>query len=396
MLEANDPQRDRWALADDVVFLNHGSFGSCPHVVLEAQTALRARRERQPVRYFAHDLAGLLDDARADLARFLGADAARVAFVPNATTGVNAVLRSLPLAAGDELLTTDQAYNACLNALHFVADRAGASVRVVPLPFPIASADEAVDAVLAGATDKTKLVLLDHIASPTGLVLPVERLVGPLRERGVRVLVDGAHAPGQVALDLEALGADYYTGNLHKWAFAPKGAAFLHVAAEHLDEVRPTVISHGANASWPGRSRFLSEFDWTGTQDFTPWLCVPAALRFGAGLRDGGWDALRAANHALALRARDRLCESLGIEPPAPDDRVGAMAAVPLPDGEGDKPEGGFFPDPLQEALWERWKIEVPIVPWPRWPKRLVRVSAQAYNSLEDYDLLARALDELL
>ncbi len=384
-----------WTLDPAVTFLNHGSFGACPRPVLEAQQCLRERLERQPVRFFVRDLEPLLDDARSALAAFLGADPEGLVFVPNATTAVNAVLRSLALAPGDQLLVTDHAYNACRNALDFVAAAARAEVVVVPVPFPLASADAAVEAVLARATPRTRLALLDHVTSPTGLVLPIERLVRELAGRGVDTLVDGAHAPGMLPLDLGALGAAYYAGNCHKWLCAPKGAGFLHVRRDRQGGVRPVVISHGANSPRTDRSRLLLEFDWTGSHDPTPYLCVPEALRFLGGLLPGGWPALMARNRALALEARRILCDALDAEAPAPEDLVGALAAVPLPDGSAAPLRSPLYADPLQDVLLERYGIEVPIMPWPAPPKRLVRVSCQAYNAREDYERLATALREL-
>lgn len=390
------PLLAHWSLDPAVVFLNHGSFGACPRVVMEEQTRLRAQMERQPVQFFSRELGPLLDDARRELASFVGGDPELLAFVPNATTAVNAVLRSLDLAPGDELLTLSHAYNACRNALTYVADRTGARVVVVDVPFPLQDEEQVMTAVLDAVTSRTRLALLDHITSPTGLVLPLERLVRALRARGVESLVDGAHAPGHVALDLKALDAAWYTGNCHKWLFAPKGAAFLHVRRDLRDDVRPTVISHGANAPTHERSRYHLEFDWAGTTDFTPYLSIPAGLRFGAALVPGGWEGLRQRNRALALAARSLLCERLDVQPPCPDDMIGALASVPLPDGEGEKPGGTFPVDPLQRALLARFAVEVPIVAFPRWPKRLVRVSAQAYNSVEDYRTLADGLSVLL
>ncbi len=384
-----------WTLDPAVTFLNHGSFGACPRPVLEAQQRLRERLERQPVQFLVRDLEALLDDARRALAAFLGAEPEGLVFVPNATTAVNAVLRSLALAPGDQLLVTEHAYNACRNALDFVAAAARAEVVVVPVPFPLASADAVVEAVLARATPRTRLALLDHVTSPTGLVLPIERLVRELAARGVDTLVDGAHAPGMLPLDLGALGAAYYAGNCHKWLCAPKGAGFLHVQRDRRDGVRPVVISHGANSPRTDRSRLLLEFDWTGSHDPTAYLCVPEALRFLGGLLPGGWPALMARNRALALEARHILCSALGAEAPAPEDMVGALAAVPLPDGSAAPGRSPLYVDPLQDVLLERYGIEVPIVPWPAPPKRLVRVSCQAYNAREDYERLAAALGEL-
>jgi isopenicillin-N epimerase len=383
-----------WTLDPAVTFLNHGSFGACPRPVLEAQQRLRERLERQPVSFMSRDLEALLDDARCSLAAFLGAEPEGLVFVTNATTAVNAVLRSLTLASGEELLVTDHAYNACRNALDFVAAAARARVVIAPVPFPLASPDAVVEAVLARVTPQTRLALLDHVTSPTGLVLPIERLVRELAARGVDTLVDGAHAPGMLALDLRALDAAYYAGNCHKWLCAPKGAGFLHVRGDRRHGVRPVVISHGANSPRTDRSRLLLEFDWTGTHDPTPYLCVPEAIRFLGGLLPGGWPELMARNRTLALEAQRILCEAFGVAPPCPEEMMGSLATVPLPDASAPL-RSPLDPDPLGDVLLARFGIEVPIFPWPAPPRRLVRMSCQAYNARQDYERLARALVEL-
>ena len=379
-----------WPLDPGVVFLNHGSFGACPTEVLRHQAALRAEMEAEPVRFLSRELDDRLDVARAALGAFLGADPDDLAFVVNATSGVNAVLRSRAFAPGDELLTTDHAYNACRNTLHYVAERAGAKVVVATVPFPVASADEVVQAVLARITPRTRLALVDHVTSPTALILPIERLTAELTARGIDVLVDGAHAPGMVPLNLAALGAAYYSGNCHKWLCAPKGSAFLWTRRDLQPGVRPLTISHGANAVRPGRSRFRLEFDWTGTSDPTAWLAVPRAIEYLGTLVEGGWPALMARNRGLALAARRLLCAAAGTAPPCPDEMVGSLAAVRLPDGTAEV--GWRRPDPLQPTLFEDWRIEVPVMSWPAAPRRLVRISAQLYNDLEHYERLAEAL----
>jgi len=375
-----------WLIDPDVVFLNHGSFGACPRAVLDAQNRLRARMECQPLQFLARDLEGLLDEARATLADFVGADAGDLAFVPNVTSGVNAVLRSIPIRAGDEVLVTDQAYGACRNALDFAAGRAGATVRVVPVPFPLAGPDDVLEAVVGAVGPRTRLALLDHVSSPTGVVFPLARLVAELAARGVDTLVDGAHAPGMLPLDLRTIGAAYYAGNCHKWLCAPKGAAFLHVRRDRQAWVRPLTISHGATSPRADRSRFHLEFDWTGSDDPTAYLCVAESIRFLGALLPGGWPALMAQNHALALEARGVLGQALGVAAPTPDDMIGALAALPLPDGPSVA---------LQETLLARFGIEVPIIPWPLPPGRLVRVSCQLYNTRAQYERLATALVEL-
>ncbi len=375
-----------WALDSGVVFLNHGSFGACPTAVLDFQRALREELEREPVRFLARDLSRRLDTARAALGGFIGADPDDLAFVTNATTGVNTVLRSLAFEPGDDLLVTDHAYNACRNALNVVAEARGARVVVARVPFPLDGAEAVVDAILATVTPRTRLAVLDHVTSPTAVVFPIARLVAALAERGIDTLVDGAHAPGMLPLDVDALGAAYYTGNCHKWMCAPKGAGFLHVRRDRQAGVRPLVISHGANSPRTDRSRFRLEFDWTGTHDPTAYLTVPEAIRVVGATLPGGWPAIMKRNHALTVAARQRLGEATGGGPPCPDTMIGSLATIPLPDGTDD----------LQGKLFDRFAVEVPMIPWPAVPHRWLRISVHMYNHATDYDRLAEVLRTLI
>lgn len=376
-----------WSLDPTITFLNHGSFGACPLPVLAAQQQWRAQIERQPLQFFGRDFEALLDAARIELAAFVGADPDHLAFIPNATTGINTVLRSLSFAPGDELLTTNQEYNACRNALDYVAERVGLRVVVADVPFPIASPHQVIAAVMSKVSARTRLALLDHVVSQTGLIFPIAQLIHQLSQQGVDTLIDGAHAPGMVPLHLQTLGATYYTGNCHKWLCAPKGAAFLYVHPDRQSAIRPLTISHGANSPRRDRSRFRLEFDWTGTDDPTAYLCVPEAIRFMGSLLPGGWTELMATNRTLALAARQILCQTLEVPPACPDEMVGSLAVVTLSAGDY---------QPLQDALWERYQIEVPIVPYPTTNHRLVRISAQLYNNPEHYEGLAKALRMLL
>jgi isopenicillin-N epimerase len=382
-----------WLLDPQVVFLNHGSFGACPRPVLEYQQAMRARMERQPVQFLVREMEPLMDAARGALAEFAGANVDNLVFVPNATAGVNTVLRSLQFNAGDELLVTNQEYNACRNALEFVAKRSGARVVVAKVPFPFRSMDEIIAAVVQRVTPKTRLALLDHVVSQTGLVMPIARLVSELKKVGVDTLVDGAHAPGMVPLELEKLGAAYYTGNCHKWLCTPKGAALFYVRKDRQESIRPLVISHGANSKRKDRSRFLIEFAWAGTLDPAAYLSVPEALRFVGSLLPGGWPEIMTRNRALALAGRKIICDALNVTEPCPEEAVGSLAAIPLPDAAPDQlPTPPIFEYPLQDRLRTQHGIEVPIMPWPSPPNRLVRISAQLYNSLSQYESLAKAL----
>ena len=377
--------REAWALDPAVTFLNHGSYGACPRAVLASQGAWRQRMEAEPVQFLGRELPALLDSALERMAAFLGADAQDLAFVSNATSGVNTVLRSLRFEPGDELLTTNHAYNACRNALEFVGNRWGARVVCAEVPFPIRDPGEVAEAVFSRVTPRTRLVLIDHVTSPTGLIFPVERIVAELRNRGIETLIDGAHAPGILPLHISAIGAGYYTGNGHKWLSGPKGSAFLWVRRDLQADIRPLTISHGANTPRPGHSRFQAEFGWQGTQDPTAYLALPDAIEFMGALFPGGWPELMRSNHEKAIEGARVLRETLGIPIPAPASMLGSMVALPLPDA---RDEG----DNLNARLFERYRIEVPVMPFPAWPKRLIRISAQAYNQPDEYVRLAEAL----
>ena len=389
--------RGFWPLDPAVTFLNHGSFGSCPRPVLKFQRTIQDRLERQPVKFLVDEFEALWDESRRTLAKFVGADADNLVYVTNATGGVNTILRSLQFKRGDELLVTNHEYNACRCALDFVAARAGARVVLAKIPFPITSPQQVVDAVLERVTRRTRLVLMDHVTSPTGLVLPLEPILRELNLRGVESLVDGAHAPGMLPLDFRKLGATYYTGNCHKWLCTPKGAALLHVRRDRQADIHPLVISHGANVPRTDRSRFLLEFGWMGTGDFSAWLSVPESIRLIGGLLPGGWPAVMQRNRSLALAARNILCDALEVPPPCPDEMIGTLATVPLPEmSAADAKRISNGQTPLRARLLREHDIEVPVFPWPAPPKQWVRVSAQLYNSLPQYARLAEALKKVL
>ncbi len=385
--------REHWDLDESVAFLNHGSFGAAPRAVLDHQTNLRRRMEREPVRFFSDEFEGLAGSARVELGRFVGAHPDDLVFVPNATTGVNTVLRSLSFRPGDEILITDHGYNACANAVRFVAERAAAEVVTVAVPFPLDDETLIVDRIVERVGSRTRLAVIDHITSPTALVFPIHRIVAALADLGVDTLVDGAHAPGMIDLNVETIGAAYYTGNCHKWMCAPKGAAFLQVRQDRQDLIVPTTISHGANSPRSDVSRFRLLFDWTGTHDPTPYLSIPVAIATIDSMLDGGWPAVRARNHDLALRARDLLADALGISTPAPDALLGSMSALPLTTEP--HPFSPRQPQPLRDELMRGYRIEVPVPSWPAWPHRLLRVSAHLYNTLDQYQHLADALDAI-
>lgn len=374
--------RDLWSLEENIHFLNHGSFGALPRELFAVQNEWRARLEAQPVRFFMEELPARLREAAAALAAFVGTAPDRLGFVENASSGVSAVVGSLKLAGGDEILTTDHVYNAVRNRLRHAAAQAGARVIEVPLGLPVTTPDAIVDAVAAALTERTRLLVIDHVASPSAVLMPVERVVAHARGRGVPVLVDGAHGPGMLDLDIDAIGADWYVGNCHKWLCAPKGAGFLAVGRNPPFAVHPTVISHAYGQG------FTAEFDKIGTRDPSAWLAVPAAIGFHERL---GGAALRARNIALARAAGRRLADQLGTECGAPAEMLGAMSTVRLPwDGAADRAAASS----VHDALWRRHRVEVPIMPFAG--RLWLRLSVQAYNDADDYDALAAALPEVL
>jgi isopenicillin-N epimerase len=378
-------------LRPQTVFLNHGSFGACPKPILELQTRLRRDMEAEPVQFLWRRYEERLEPARATLAGFLGACVEDLVFVTNATAGVNAVLRSLKLRRGDELLTTSHDYNACRNVLVEAAARTGAKLVVAPVPFPLGSADEVVEGVLRVATERTRLAMIDHVTSNTGLILPIASIIEKLKRRGIETLVDGAHAPGMLPLDLNRLGPAFYTGNLHKWVCAPKGSAFLWVRRDRQADIQPAIISHGNNTPRLGYSPYQDRFDWAGTFDPSSWICVGAAIEWMGKLLPGGWKALQKHNRDLAITARRLLCRKLDVEPPCPESMLGALATIPLCNAFQNRPKSGKI-DPEQLRLYDQFRIELPFVRFGEPERRYFRISAQLYNSLAEYDYLAEAL----
>lgn len=385
-----------WDFEPAITYLTHGTYGACPRPILEAQRALITELEANPLRFLTREFEDRLDAARAAVAAFLNADPRGLVVVPNATTGVATVLESLRLRPGDELLTNDHEYNATLNALASVAERAKARVVRVSIPLPIRHPEQVVEAILAGVTPRTRVALISHVTSPSGLVFPIETIVRELDRLGVDTLVDAAHAPGQVPVDVRALGAAYWTGNGHKWLCGPKVSGVLHVREDRRSGVLPLVTSHGRNDPRPERPALWKEFDWQGTSNPTAFLALPAAIELIGGLQPGGWPAHMAANRALVLAGRDLLNERLGLEPIAPDSMVGSMASIALPIAPDEATTAA-----LTDALAIEEHIEVPVGPFPVRGARepgaapshaLLRLSAQRYNEPADYERLADAL----
>jgi isopenicillin-N epimerase len=374
---------DQWKIRPDTTYLNHGSFGPPPEPVRTARLAWQAQLDCQPMDFFCRALEPAWLATREKLARFVGTSDENLIFVDNATAGMNVIADSFPLAAGDEVLLTDHEYGAVVRIWERACRRAGASVRIARLPLPLESVEETVAAIEAGATERTRLLVVSHITSPTAVILPVEEICLAMRKRGVAVAIDGPHAPVQTKVAIDALGCDFYTASCHKWLSAPFGSGFLFVAPSHQQQIRPPLLSWGrlpplAPASW------ADEFIWSGTRDYSAYLAISAAIDFSELV---GLETFRQRSHSLARYAREQLVELTGLEPIVPDSPrwYGSMAHVPLP--AGDRKE-------LQDSLWQRYRIEVPIVAWN--DGRYVRVSCHLYNHPQQIDQLVAALRELV
>jgi isopenicillin-N epimerase len=372
-------------LEEGIAFLNHGSYGATPRAVMAAQDEWRLRMERQPVRFMARELPAALRRAARDLAGFLGAEGDDLAgddlvFVENATAGVNAVARSVALGPGDEVLITDHVYGAVRKALTFLCRDVGATLVEARVPFPLSDDAQVVAAVEAHLTPRTRLAVFDHVTSQTAVIFPVTQLVELCRTRVVPVLIDGAHAPGMVAFQVSDLGADWYVGNAHKWLFSAKGCGFLWAKPEHQASLHPLVISHGLDEG------FIAEFDWVGTRDASAWLAVSDAIAFH---RRMGHEAVMAHNRNLAAEAAEMLADTWGTEIGAPPAMRGSMAAIRLP-GDGGDLDGA---ERLHDRLHDDYGVEVPISLWDGalW----VRISAQIYNNMADYQRLADAIQAM-
>jgi isopenicillin-N epimerase len=368
----------QWLLEPGMHFLNHGSFGATPRKVLASQSQWREYIERQPVRFMTRELPGLLRQAAGELANFLGAQGEDLAFVENATAAVNGVLRSYPWHAGDELLLSAYAYPAIKNVARFVATRHGVAVREFDFPFPLDGPDAIVQSFKAALTDRTRVALLDHVSSPLSIIHPLEDMLPICHQRGVQVLVDGAHAPGMLALDISRLGADWYVGNCHKWLFAPKGCGFLWAAPQARDFLQPSVVSLRMDEGFP------SNFDWTGTRDPSAWLSITAALDF---YRELGGESIPLRLHAFAIAMAQKIADEWKVALPAPAAMFGGMLTLPLPLPQQATPVRA---GQLHDLLWDRYQVEVPVLPING--RLWVRISAQLYNDEQDYAALAEAV----
>jgi isopenicillin-N epimerase len=367
-------------LDPDVVFLNHGSFGACPKPVFEAYQNWQLELERRPIEFLGRRADTLLGEARAKLGTYLHTNSDDLIFVPNATVGINTIARSLDLQPGDEILTTNHEYGAIDKTWAFICRKTGACIARHTVELPVTSAHEFVESFWQAVTPHTRVISISHITSPTALIFPIEEICRRARSAGILTIIDGAHAPGQIPVDLTALDADFYSGNCHKWLCAPKGAGFLYARAEHQPLIAPLVISHG----WVDASTFVSRNQWQGTRDIAAFLSVPAAIEFQ---ETHDWDEVRRQCHELSRETRQHITDLTGLEPLSPDSTewFAQMIAAPIPAGDMEE---------LKRTLYDEFRIEVPVFAWNG--LNLVRVSLQGYNTHEDADRLLEALEKLL
>ena len=369
--------RNDFLIRDDVVFFNHGSFGACPKDVFQQYQMWQLELERQPIEFLGRRRADLLQQATDVIAEFLNAPAEELMFVTNATTGINTVAKSLKLSAGDQILTTDHEYGAIDKTMKFVAQKTDAEIVRYHVEVPYTTDEDFVDGLFAQVTDRTKVILLSHITSASSLIFPVEAICHRARELGIFTIIDGAHVPGQLPLDLSAIGADVYSGNFHKWVCAPKGAAFLHVRKEHHHWVDPLVISHG----WYEGADFFEQNEWQGTRDIAAFLTVPTAIQFQ---REHQWEQVRKDCHELAVATQMRICDEYGLTPLS-QNQFSQMVTIPLPSGNAVE---------IAQKLYDQFKIEIPGTVVEDRPH--LRVSFQVYNTAEDAQFLMDSLRKVL
>ena len=380
----HDSLKSEFLLDPNVVFLNHGSFGACPKRVFDDYQRWQLELERQPVEFLGRRITTLLAEARAKLAEYVGAATDEVVYFPNPTTAINMVARSLNLKPGDEILTTEHEYGAMDRTWRFVCNKTGARYLHRPIRLPVTSHEEFVEAFWAGTTERTRAIFISHITSPTALIFPVQEICRRAREAGLLSVVDGAHAPGQIPLNLAELGADLYTGACHKWLCGPKGSAFLYARREVQAWLEPLVVSWGWESETPSGSQFVDHHEWQGTRDVAAFLATPAAIQFQA---EHDWGAVRAECYGLASETRRRIDDLTGLAPICPDSRdwFSQMAAIRLPPVDVSS---------LKERLYNDYRVEAPLFKWNDQP--FMRVSFQGYNSRTDADALVDALTRLM
>lgn len=391
-LPSADNLAGHWLLSKDIVFLNHGSFGACPAKAVEYREKLLRQAELDPMDFLLNSHQPMLELCLARLEQFTNAPQDSIVMVENATTAVNTVLRNLPVKPGETVLVTDQEYFSSANALETIAHQRGFTIKKVELPFPVPSENAVVEKFSDAIEPSVRFALLDHIVSSTGMVLPLKRIIRLFQQEGIETVVDGAHGPGQVPLNLTELGCLAYTGNCHKWLCSPRSAALLYVRPDFQQEFKPLVVSHLPREFSGSISDFQIYFRWNGTPDPTPELAVPFTMDLMESFHTEGWKGIMRSNRTKVLNGWKHLCRKLEVDPPCPDSMVGSMASVPLEGCCSSGPVDLHWTDPLQDRLKREFSIIAPVTSICNGRNRLLRISAQLYNSCEQYTYLADSL----
>jgi len=386
-----------WLLDKSVTFLNHGSFGACPTPILEKQSEYRKQLESEPLRFMMRECDALLAKSKNKLSAFVNCNPGDLVFINNATSGVNTVLKSLNFKSGSEILITNHIYPACKNTIKKIAKEKNLTIKEIKIPLPVFNSSNITDKIINGVNSKTAIVLIDHISSIPGIRFPVEGIVNELNSRNIDVLVDGAHAPGMVPLNLNKLNAPYYTGNCHKWICSPKGSAFLFVREDKQKLIKPLVTSRLYGEVKTTLSEMQYNFSWQGTFDPTPYICIADAIDFMGSLFPGGWKELMKHNHELALSAGKKICNEFEIEFPYLDDLIAGLMGIPFfKDKKLSKRKLSLHDySPLQDDLFYNYNIEVVVNYWEKAPQRILRISPQVYNDISQYEYLIYALKKV-
>lgn len=387
---------DLWMLDKNIVFLNHGSFGACPVPVLDEQLRFRKKLETEPLRYFVREYEEDYLRAQSALAEFTGCNAEDLVFVQNATIGVNTVLKSLDLKPDEEILFTNQIYPACRNTILFLNETKGIGFKEVKIKLPVCGKEEIVNQILQGVNERTKIALIDHISSLPGMIFPVKEITEELHKRGVEVLIDGAHAPGMIPLKISEINPDYYTGNCHKWLCTPKGSALLYVNKNKQEKIHPLVTSRISLENGRYKSDFQLEFSWQGTLDASAFLTIPFAIEFLNSLNEKGIQGLMKRNSELVYNAAEMICNEFEIPMPYPKEMTGSIYGIPFSKDDVIKSDRINKRSQLQETLFFQYNIEVMVSYWEKAPDRLLRISAQGYNTFEQYEYLLSSLKKIL
>ena len=369
-------------LAPETTFLNHGSFGACAKPVYDNLLEWQKKMEAEPVKFFEEIIIDALKESRQALGDYINCPADDLVYFPNPTTAVNAVARSLKLELGDEVLSTSHIYGALDRSWEYICGEKKARFVKAKIPFSIQSKDEFLHCFYSAITDCTKAIFLSHITSMTAMKFPVEEVIQFAKEKKILTIIDGAHVPGHISLDIQKLDADIYTGACHKWMCTPKGVSFLYVRRELQENIHPLVVSWGWESENPGPSKFLDWHEWQGTRDMSAFLTIPVAIKF---LEENNWLEVARKCREQVVHTRNEFLNLLNISPPCPDSWLGQMASIPLPIEDADL---------FKNTLLKKYKIQVPIFKWEG--NIYLRYSIQAYNAKSDVEKLLAAVEELI